>query len=81
MVHGVNLQIFMQIKGVLENSPVIFSKLSQFQTLSLLVAEAILTGLLLFHFEATQCKNHFDMSADPDQVSHNVKLCQGLHCC
>ena len=36
----------------------------QFHTLLFLVANAILTGVLLFNFETTQCKNHFDTNFD-----------------
>ena len=32
----------------------------QFYTLLFLVRGAILTGLFLFNFQTTQCKNHFD---------------------
>ena len=35
---------------------------SLFQILLILVTEAILIGLLLFNFKATQCKNNFDLN-------------------
>ena len=37
-------------------------RFSLFHFLLFLVIEAILTGLFLFNFETTQCKNHFDLN-------------------